>query len=153
MLVAVLFVGSAGVLGMIDAVVSVWGFGLALIALACILIGARYPTRPSLIAAPLAAIAYGVVYGLFTQPKGLVDLTDYALTYTCVAGFCFLLTGLFSILALDRHPWPPPDTNRCKKCDYLLIGLTEPRCPECGTPFDREKLASPVPSTTATGAS
>ena len=23
----------------------------------------------------------------------------------------------------------------CRKCGYLLIGLPEPRCPECGTPF------------------
>lgn len=23
----------------------------------------------------------------------------------------------------------------CPRCDYLLIGLPEPRCPECGTPF------------------
>lgn len=25
---------------------------------------------------------------------------------------------------------------RCARCGYLLIGLTDPRCPECGTPFD-----------------
>lgn len=25
---------------------------------------------------------------------------------------------------------------QCSKCSYLLTGLTEPRCPECGTPFD-----------------
>ncbi len=24
----------------------------------------------------------------------------------------------------------------CRKCSYLLRGLTEPRCPECGTPFE-----------------
>ncbi len=29
----------------------------------------------------------------------------------------------------------PPDA-RCYKCNYLLHGLTEPRCPECGLPFD-----------------
>jgi len=25
---------------------------------------------------------------------------------------------------------------QCFRCGYLLMGLTEPRCPECGTPFD-----------------
>jgi hypothetical protein len=25
---------------------------------------------------------------------------------------------------------------KCEKCDYLLTGLVEPRCPECGTPFE-----------------
>lgn len=25
---------------------------------------------------------------------------------------------------------------RCPECDYILTGLSEPRCPECGTPFN-----------------
>jgi uncharacterized paraquat-inducible protein A len=32
----------------------------------------------------------------------------------------------------------PASALRCAKCGYLLYGLPEPRCPECGTPFDRE---------------
>ena len=28
----------------------------------------------------------------------------------------------------------------CVKCGYNLHGLTEPRCPECGTPFDDKLL-------------
>ena len=28
----------------------------------------------------------------------------------------------------------------CPKCDYLLRGLTVPRCPECGRDFDRGRL-------------
>ncbi len=28
----------------------------------------------------------------------------------------------------------------CMICDYELRGLPEPRCPECGTPFDRGRL-------------
>jgi hypothetical protein len=27
--------------------------------------------------------------------------------------------------------------GRCVRCRYDLRGLSEPRCPECGTPFDR----------------
>ncbi len=27
-------------------------------------------------------------------------------------------------------------TGRCEKCGYSLTGLSAPRCPECGTPFD-----------------
>ncbi len=30
------------------------------------------------------------------------------------------------------------DAGRCRECGYLLRGLTEPRCPECGRPFDPE---------------
>lgn len=33
---------------------------------------------------------------------------------------------------------------RCEVCGYLLYGLTEPRCPECGTAF--EKVIPPLPS-------
>src|SRR6187402_2906557 len=29
-----------------------------------------------------------------------------------------------------------PLVGNCRTCDYSLIRLTEPRCPECGTPFD-----------------
>jgi len=28
----------------------------------------------------------------------------------------------------------------CPGCEYPLRGLTEPRCPECGTPFDADQL-------------
>ncbi len=28
-----------------------------------------------------------------------------------------------------------PDPLTCAECGYSLIGLTEPRCPECGAPF------------------
>ncbi len=30
--------------------------------------------------------------------------------------------------------------GRCYECGYLLVGLPEPRCPECGTPFDPDDL-------------
>ncbi len=32
----------------------------------------------------------------------------------------------------------------CKKCRYNLTGLTEPRCPECGTEFDPAPVPLPV---------
>ena len=32
------------------------------------------------------------------------------------------------------------DKGICTECGYLLIGLTRPRCPECGTEFDGELL-------------
>jgi hypothetical protein len=30
--------------------------------------------------------------------------------------------------------------GQCVRCGYLLHGLTEPRCPECGTPFNPADL-------------
>ena len=36
---------------------------------------------------------------------------------------------------------PIPDVGlRCPKCAYLLTGLTEQVCPECGCRFSVEKL-------------
>jgi hypothetical protein len=29
-----------------------------------------------------------------------------------------------------------PDAPLCRACGYVLLGLTQPRCPECGHPFD-----------------
>jgi len=28
----------------------------------------------------------------------------------------------------------------CDRCGYLLIGLTHPRCPECGEPFPNDSI-------------
>ncbi len=42
----------------------------------------------------------------------------------CVGWVLITLTEAFSIGEL-----------RCRKCRYILKGLSEPRCPECGTPI------------------
>ena len=35
------------------------------------------------------------------------------------------------------HTSPPPaPTMYCRRCEYVLDGLTDPRCPECGRVFD-----------------
>jgi hypothetical protein len=54
----------------------------------------------------------------------------------------FALLGPVYVVALGalqvcvhRHA-PRVSPDECRKCGYLLIGLTAPRCPECGTPFD-----------------
>ncbi len=33
------------------------------------------------------------------------------------------------------------DETHCLTCDYNLTGLTEPRCPECGQPFNLRRDA------------
>jgi len=50
-----------------------------------------------------------------------------------------VLTILRKALFCGRPP-PTLDEAGCRECGYLLIGLTTPRCPECGLPFDH-----PVP--------
>ena len=57
---------------------------------------------------------------------------------TAVALLCsILLTPLaafavVSYLTAGQQRFPTPKETRCRKCDYILRGITEPRCPECG---------------------
>jgi len=41
--------------------------------------------------------------------------------------------------------------GHCLKCGYNLRGLPEPRCPECGTPFDPSRLKKHEPPTGGDG--
>ena len=48
--------------------------------------------------------------------------------YSCLG----VIGGVLTALVLTR-PWVRSDSNtRCRRCDYILHGITEPRCPECG---------------------
>jgi hypothetical protein len=38
-----------------------------------------------------------------------------------------------------------PDDLTCGRCGYCLRGLRDPRCPECGTPFDPKLLQNRLP--------
>jgi len=45
------------------------------------------------------------------------------------------LYGLYLLVAAQRSRQGQQEEPRCRRCGYLLRGLPEPRCPECGTPF------------------
>jgi hypothetical protein len=47
-----------------------------------------------------------------------------------------------AILFLVRRQQRLADTGRCLQCGYNLRGLEQPRCPECGTPFQLTRLQS-----------
>ena len=41
--------------------------------------------------------------------------------------------GVYGLLTWRFGPRTPLDgETRCRKCDYILKGITEPRCSECG---------------------
>jgi len=48
-------------------------------------------------------------------------------------GFCGPLVA--AVFVRNRY-WPVYEPGYCGACGYNLRGLPEPRCPECGTPFD-----------------
>jgi hypothetical protein len=56
--------------------------------------------------------------------------------FLAIGGVYLLLSAVLSWRALQTRPVPRADDSRCAKCGYMLCGLPEPRCPECGTPFD-----------------
>ena len=39
-----------------------------------------------------------------------------------------------------KRYWPVYEPGCCAKCGYYLRGLPEPRCPECGTPFEPDEV-------------
>ena len=55
-------------------------------------------------------------------------------------GFCCRIAAVF------RRKWEAEKLRRaneppqCRECGYILIGLPEPRCPECGRAFDPELI-------------
>ena len=53
-----------------------------------------------------------------------------------VADFARTAVGIMAIIALRRSKmWERAETGlgpACSQCGYLLCGLSEPRCPECG---------------------
>jgi hypothetical protein len=50
-------------------------------------------------------------------------------TFGALTLACWIGTGIY----LRRRF---PVRGACRRCGYLLRGLTMPRCPECGQPFD-----------------
>ena len=40
--------------------------------------------------------------------------------------------AVYGVLTLRWGPKASDNETRCRKCDYILRGITEPRCPECG---------------------
>jgi len=67
----------------------------------------------------------------------IVRIQDDGLFVT-IAGFSLAFFAIF--YTLDRVVMIERRAFRCTKCGYDLQGLSEHRCPECGTDFDpREK--------------
>lgn len=70
----------------------------------------------------------------------LVALTYWA-ALPLATGLLARLTAEIRIQAAIRAA--ARRANRCASCGYLLHGLPEPRCPECGQPFERAQAAEP----------
>ena len=72
-----------------------------------------------------AAIAWPVLIAsgrIFDPP-----LVTFSVTLTACAFGGWMLLNIMHV----RGDWE----TRCRKCRYILRGISEPRCPECGTPI------------------
>ena len=68
-------------------------------------------------------IAYQV-FRLWSVPPGWIVLS---ITFTACACVGWVLVSIAAFRGDGE--------TRCRKCGYILKGLSEPRCPECGTPI------------------
>jgi hypothetical protein len=101
-----------------------------------------YPHRGASIAALMAAMTaystcvlfiHGVVVRGFPVRQLAVDLAFVGIAETAIGAI--LILSLHRIFAARVRIGFDPHT-RCGACGYPLRGLSEPRCPECGRPFE-----------------
>jgi len=69
-------------------------------------------------------------------------MTGLTTTFAVGAGFAVLVWALGPgfVLMLWLHPEALKDTGRCPGCGYILRGLSQQRCPECGRPFTWQEI-------------
>ncbi len=83
-------------------------------------------------ALPIPALAPGI----------LVGAPNLALAELFLGiGFLFGAVPYFGYTKRPRYDTATQDDAVCLQCGYQLRGLTEHRCPECGTPFDPRALS------------
>lgn len=90
----------------------------------------------------IASIGIFVGFSLTNGTHSPLIITVYAFVSSLiVASFIYFirrLRGFQPIRSADSC-----SSLRCVKCGYWLPGLSEHRCPECGTPFGRQDVARP----------
>jgi len=122
---------------------------LAALALAIGVFCVPLRTYRTVLAASAFAILGGIGAGIprivpwmvrtWSQPLGkpylaVLLVSPFLLTW---AAECLLLSLIVFLRNRYRPVFPP---GHCRKCGYNLFGLPEPRCPECGKPFELQDV-------------
>ena len=98
----------------------------------------------------IVAVLVGVVVGVFVDRVvgiqilfAVQEVTAWMMPWATAAGWAMateivtagllMMPGVVVALLVYATGKPPGDDHtRCGNCGYILKGLTEPRCPECG---------------------
>lgn len=109
------------------------------------------PRRPVMTKRGDTALFHGVLAGFLGYTLSVfilpVILPQFMAGTSLVPMFICTLFGLTLAITVGYASWRrsgrPAElrsAGRCTKCGYDLRGLTEPRCPECWTPFTPEDM-------------
>ena len=74
----------------------------------------------------------GAMYALLALAAPVTPDMLNSLIYDAARVTGILLPGLIVAVAIAIRRRPRFDEPRCRNCGYILRGLAEPRCPECG---------------------
>lgn len=86
----------------------------------------------------LATIPWAVILFLLVGVLRVTNL-GYAIALPMI-----IAAGMLNYILFDRAVVHERAGFRCRRCGYDLQGQVEPRCPECGSEFDRAELAAYV---------
>jgi hypothetical protein len=80
----------------------------------------------------IAAASIGFFFGLVAGRNYPKDILGIGLPVFALAALSLLFYGFLTALLPSANSELLDSETRCRKCGYLLRGITEPRCPECG---------------------
>lgn len=102
----------------------------------------------ALLGALLATISFQLGLGMVRAPNVFrwpLWGTLYAIEPIMVAA-CIGYAMVGAVMVVLVSPWRTVGIAdaalRCKSCGYLLIGLKQARCPECGAAFDASSIST-----------
>lgn len=102
---------------------------------------------------PLLFFVYGLLGGLIVAIVLVLDIRGFspigfaAVYWACVVAFgltCRSFGKTGSEDAEQSRRRRGRDAPKCEGCGYLLYGLAQNRCPECGRPFNRPRESPPA---------
>jgi hypothetical protein len=80
----------------------------------------------------LAAGIIGVVFGLLFGRNYLKDFIGLGTAAFLLSALPLITYGLLTVFIPHGRSHSDTPETRCRNCGYILRGITEPRCPECG---------------------